>query len=151
MSEALHVLVLHGPNLGDLGRREPARYGTVTLDALDQRLRARGEALGCVVTCVQSDSEAVLAQVLRDARGWARGVVFNPGGLTHTSVVLRDAVLASTLPTVECHVTHTDAREPFRRRSMIAPACVARVSGFGWQSYLLALEGLVARLRGEGA
>lgn len=148
MTQRLRVLVVHGPNLGDLGQREPARYGSVTLEALDRRLRARGEALGCDVTCVQSDAESTLAAVIRDARGWAHGLVLNPGGLTHTSVVLRDAVLAAALPAVECHVTHPEARESFRRRSLVAAVCLGRVSGLGPGGYLLALDGLVAHLRG---
>jgi len=150
MTARLHVLVVHGPNLGDLGQREPQRYGAVTLATLDAQLRAQGTALGCVVTCVQSDLEGTLAAVIRDARGWAQGLVLNPGGLTHTSVVVRDAVLASALPTVECHITNPDAREPFRHRSFIADVCLARIAGFGADGYRLALDGLIAHLRRDG-
>lgn len=122
-------------------------YGTVTLEALDRALVARGEALGVAVDTFQSNHEGALVDRLQEALGTHRGVLLNPGGLTHTSVVLRDAVSAVALPTVEVHLTHIDAREPFRRVSRVAPVCVARVAGFGAHGYLLALEGLVARLR----
>lgn len=140
------ILVLHGPNLNALGSREPAIYGADTLLSIDASLRARAATLGCDVLCVQSASEAVLVDAVLDAGRWADGVVINPGALTHTSVALRDAVLAAGVPVVECHLSHTDRREAFRRRSWLGPACVGRVQGFGATSYLLALEGLVAHL-----
>jgi 3-dehydroquinate dehydratase-2 len=100
-----------------------------------------------VVECHQSNHEGTLIDLLHGAMGRCVGVLFNPGGYTHTSVALRDAVAAIGLPVVEVHLSHVEAREEFRRVSMIAPTCVARVSGFGAESYVLALEGLVARLR----
>jgi 3-dehydroquinate dehydratase-2 len=143
----VHVLVLHGPNLNLLGSREPEVYGTVTLEALDRALGERARALGVTVTCFQSNHEGALVDRLHAARETTQGVLLNPAGLTHTSVVLRDAIAAVGLPVVEVHLSHTDRREPFRRVSRVAPVCVARVAGFGAQGYLLALDGLVARLR----
>lgn len=144
------MLVVHGPNLNALGTREPQHYGTVTLARIDAMLRARAETLGCDLLSVQSADEGTLVNTLLDARHWASGVVINPGGLTHTSVALRDAIAASGLPTVECHLSNTDRREDFRHRSLVAAVCVGTVKGFGAQSYLLALDGLVEHLRAEG-
>lgn len=140
------VLVLHGPNLNLLGTREPEVYGTTTLAEIDAALAERAAARGCAVECHQSNHEGTLLDLLHGARGRCAGVVLNPGGLTHTSVALRDAIAAVALPVIEVHLTHTDAREPFRRRSLVAPVCAGRVSGFGAWSYYLALDGLLARL-----
>ncbi|MDO9018555.1 MAG: type II 3-dehydroquinate dehydratase [Deltaproteobacteria bacterium] len=140
------VLVLHGPNLNLLGEREPAIYGDATLADVDAALAREGAALGAAVTCFQSNHEGALIDRLHDARRTVDGVVLNAGGLTHTSVALLDALRACALPTVECHLSHPAAREPFRRRSRVAPACVGAVSGFGVMSYTLALRGLIAHL-----
>jgi 3-dehydroquinate dehydratase-2 len=140
------VLVLHGPNLNLLGEREPAIYGDATLADVDAALAREGAALGAAVTCFQSNHEGALIDRLHGARRAVDGVVLNAGGLTHTSVALLDALRACALPTVECHLSHPAAREPFRRRSRVAPACVGAVSGFGAMSYTLALRGLIAHL-----
>jgi 3-dehydroquinate dehydratase II len=142
----LNVLILHGPNLNLLGMREPDTYGRITLAEIDRRLIALGDALGVVVRSFQSNSEGGLIDALHDARGWAAGVVFNPGGYTHTSVALRDAVAAMTIPVVEVHLTNIQAREEFRRVSMIAPVCLGSIAGFGWRSYALGLRALVEHL-----
>lgn len=142
----LAVLVLHGPNLNLLGVREPERYGARTLDEINAELVARGASQGCAVECFQSNHEGALIDRLHAARGACDGVVINPGGLTHTSVCLRDALLAVALPAVECHLTNIDAREGFRRRSRIADICVGRVAGFGPLSYRLALDALIDHL-----
>jgi 3-dehydroquinate dehydratase-2 len=145
------VLVLHGPNLNLLGTREPAVYGATTLAEIDAALQAEGEALGLAVTCRQSNHEGALIDALHEARQWARGVIINPGGYTHTSVALRDAVSAIGLPVVEVHLSNIDAREEFRHRSLIAPVCVGSVRGFGWRSYLLGLRALAGVLATQGA
>jgi 3-dehydroquinate dehydratase-2 len=134
------ILVLHGPNLNLLGRREPHIYGGLTLAEIDQRLVELGQELGVEVRTFQSNSEGTLIDALHEARNWAAGVIFNPGGYTHTSVALRDAVAAIGLPVVEVHLSNIQAREEFRRVSLISPVCLGTIAGFGWQSYALALR-----------
>lgn len=140
------VLVLHGPNLNLLGWREPEIYGRVTLEEINRRLAEAAPALGLATRCRQSNHEGALVDALHDARLWARGVLFNPGGYTHTSVALRDAVAAINLPVIEVHLSNTQAREPFRHTSLIAPVCVGSIAGFGWRSYLLALQAMAGVL-----
>lgn len=143
------ILVLHGPNLNLLGTREPAVYGSTTLAEIDAALKAEGEALSLAVRTFQSNHEGALIDALHDARNWAAGVIINPGGYTHTSVALRDAISAIGLPVVEVHLSNTEAREEFRHRSMIAPVCKGTIRGFGWRSYLLGLHALAGVLRSE--
>lgn len=138
-------LILHGPNLNLLGVREPGVYGSLTLEEIDARLRDLAGELGVQVRCVQSNHEGALIDALQDARSWAAGVVFNPGGYTHTSVALRDAVSAIGIPVVEVHLSNVHAREEFRRHSLIAPVCAGSIAGLGWRSYALALRALVER------
>jgi 3-dehydroquinate dehydratase II len=134
------ILVLHGPNLNLLGTREPEFYGTKTMTEIDAELVKLGKELGIEVVCQQSNHEGVLIDVLQEAAGWAAGVIFNPGGFTNTSIALRDTVTAIGIPVVEVHLSNIAARDEFRRLSMIAPACVGSISGFGWRSYVLALQ-----------
>lgn len=145
---AIRIQVLHGPNLDLLGTREPEVYGAVTLAEIDRRLEAAAAKAGAQVACFQSNHEGELVERLHAARGRADGLLLNPAGLTHTSVVLRDALLAVGLPAVEVHLSNVHAREEFRRRSLVADVVVGQVSGFGPDSYLLGLQGLVAHLRG---
>jgi 3-dehydroquinate dehydratase-2 len=136
------ILVLHGPNLNLLGEREPAIYGKVTLEELDRRLIEAGKRLEFDVRPLQSNHEGGLIDALHAARLWAAGVVFNPGGYTHTSVALRDAVAAIHIPVIEVHLSNVSGREDFRQRSLVAPVCLGSIAGFGWRSYLLGLYAL---------
>jgi 3-dehydroquinate dehydratase II len=135
------VLVLHGPNLGHLGRREPARYGTETLGALDARIIAHGAALGLDVECRQTNHEGVLIDWLLE--GGVDAVVLNAGALAHTSLAVADAVRSiAPVPVVEVHISNTVAREEIRHAAVVGAACVARLEGFGGDGYLLALDGV---------
>jgi 3-dehydroquinate dehydratase-2 len=125
-----------------LGEREPEVYGAVSLVEIDRRLVEAGRTLGLEVRSFQSNSEGALIDALHEARRWAAGVVFNPGGYTHTSVALRDAVAAIEIPVVEVHLSNVQGRDAFRRESLIAPVCRGVIAGFGWRSYLLGLHAL---------
>ena len=139
----MKILVLHGPNLNLLGTREPEVYGNLTLEEIDARLVELGRSLGAEVTCQQSNHEGALIDALHDARVWAAGVVFNPGGYTHTSVALRDAVSAIGIPVVEVHLSNVNAREEFRHTSLLSGVCKGKITGFGWHSYALGLRALI--------
>ncbi len=143
----MDILILHGPNLDLLGTREPEVYGKLTLAEINERLHQFAEQRGVTLQIYQTNSEGALIDALHEARGWAQGVVINPGGYTHTSVALRDAILAIGLPTIEVHLSNIHARESFRHTSFVAPVCVGQISGLGWLGYRFAMEWLLDRHR----
>jgi 3-dehydroquinate dehydratase-2 len=145
------ILVLNGPNLNLLGTRETDVYGTATLESVLAGVRTLAAEHGVEVYDVQSNSEGELIDALHDARTRADGIIFNPGAYTHTSVALRDAVASISLPVVETHLSNVHARESFRHTSMIAPACLGVVAGFGPDSYLVAFEALRRHLAHQTA
>ncbi len=143
----MKILVLHGPNLNLLGEREPEVYGRARLAEIDARLRQLGGELGLTVESFQSNHEGALIDRIHAARGDARAILINPGGLTHTSVSLRDALAGVGLPVVEVHLSNVQAREEFRHRSLIAGIAVGQIAGFGALGYELALRALAERLK----
>lgn len=143
MSEAVRVLVINGPNLNLLGRREPEVYGKETLAEVEARVRRRAEALGCEVELRQSNSEAEIVGWIQEAPASFAAVVLNPGALAHYSYALRDAVTAAGVRLVEVHISNIHGREEFRRRSVIAPVAAGMICGLGTLGYELALEAAV--------
>jgi len=141
----VRILVLHGPNLNLLGTREPDVYGTTTLADIDASLAALGAELGVAIEISQSNHEGVLVDRIQAAR--ADGILINPGGYTHTSVAIRDALTGVGIPFVEVHLSNIHGRELFRRQSLLSDVAIAQVAGFGPQSYTVALRGLVEFLR----
>jgi len=144
----MRILVLHGPNLNLLGKREPEIYGHQTLADIDASLHATAKRLAVEIECFQSNHEGELIDRIQAAMGQAAGLLINPGGFTHTSVALRDALVATRLPVVEVHLSNVYAREPFRQHSYVSPIALGVVSGLGAAGYRLALEALVEHLSG---
>jgi 3-dehydroquinate dehydratase-2 len=143
----LSILVLHGPNLNLLGKREPGVYGIDTLESIIQSLEAESSSLGVKILSFQSNHEGALIDQIHAALGQHQGILINPGAFTHTSVAIRDAIAAVAIPTVEVHLSNVYRREEFRHHSYIAPVAVGQISGFGADSYRLGLLALVAYLK----
>lgn len=140
---ALHVAVLHGPNLNLLGTREPGVYGTTTLSEIDKQLTHRGRARGVEVRCHQTNGEGALVDLIHAAAKLSHGLLINAAAYTHTSIAIADALAAVALPAIEVHLSNLHKREPFRQHSYVAGQCIGTVSGFGARSYYLALDALI--------
>jgi len=147
----MKILVIHGPNLNLLGRREPDIYGSFTLDDINNRLAALAVELGVGVSFYQSNHEGELVQKIQDAMGVYQAIVINPGAYTHTSVALRDAIASTGIPTVEAHISNIYRREEFRKHSYISGVAIGQITGFGADSYLLALRAAVAFGKASGS
>jgi 3-dehydroquinate dehydratase-2 len=139
----MKILVVHGPNLNLLGKREPHIYGTVTLDEINGRLKSLSADLGVEVSCFQSNHEGELVQKVQDAMGEYQALVINPGAYTHTSLALRDAIASTGILTVEVHLSNIYRREEFRQHSYISGVAAGQITGFGPESYMLGLRAAV--------
>ena len=136
------VMIVHGPNLNLLGKREPEIYGMLTLDDINRQLSEYGRALGLEMHTCQSNIEGVLIDFIQEAGNWVDGIVFNAAGYTHTSVALRDVIAAIEPPVIEVHLSNVYAREAFRHKSLLAPVCTGMICGFGVNSYRLGIKAL---------
>jgi 3-dehydroquinate dehydratase-2 len=148
MPERARILVIHGPNLNQLGTREPEVYGHTTLAEIDADLATAAKEWGAEIVCFQSNHEGEIIDRIQAAAAGQDGIVINPGGLTHTSVALRDALAGAGLPTAEVHLSNDFAREEFRRQSYVSGVALGVISGFGPIGYRLALQALLHHLEG---
>lgn len=146
MAKAPQILILNGPNLNMLGKRQPEVYGRTTLAEIEESCAAHGESLGLAVTCLQSNSEGALVDAIQDARESKNGIVINPGAYSHTSVAILDALTAAELPVIEVHLSNIHARESFRHHSYVSKIAESVLCGFGPEGYLIALDALARRL-----
>ncbi len=137
-------LLIHGPNLNLLGRREPEVYGSDTLEEINRRLQEWAAEHEVTLRTFQSNHEGAIIDAIQEAATWADGLVINPGAYTHYSYAIRDAVAGVGLPTVEVHLSNIHKREEFRHRSVIVPVCLGQICGLGWIGYRLALEALLS-------
>jgi 3-dehydroquinate dehydratase-2 len=145
----MKILVINGPNLNMLGKRNKAYYGDKTLPQIDALLKKEGKSLGADVVSFQSNSEGELIDCIQKNSSQAAGIIINPGALTHYGLSLRDALVDSGLPVVEVHLSNIYAREEWRAKSVIAPIARGQISGFGWRGYIAALQILVGELKVE--
>lgn len=143
----MKILLINGPNLNMLGTREPEKYGSITLSDIEKTLSDMALGLGVELSCYQSNHEGELIDKVQSAKDVFDGIIINAGGYTHTSVALRDAISAVSVPTVEVHMTNIHAREEFRHVSLLSGVCIAQVVGFKEKSYEFAFEGLVNYLK----
>lgn len=147
MAEARRALVIHGPNLNLLGFRETDLYGKQPLSEIDEAIQKKARELGFEARILQSNHEGQIIDALHEHRNWATGIIINPGGLGHTSISLRDAIVGVRLPAIEVHISNIFAREEFRRHSVLADVCIGVISGLGGFGYLIALEALDDHLK----
>jgi len=143
----MKILVIHGPNLNLLGTREPELYGSLTLTDVNSALETVAAELGVELAIVQSNHEGAIVDAIQGAQGVCAGLLINPAAYTHTSVAVRDAIAAVSIPTVEVHLSNVHAREEFRSRSYVAPIAVGQISGFGVDSYLLGLRAIFSHIK----
>ncbi|PIZ26725.1 MAG: type II 3-dehydroquinate dehydratase [Chloroflexi bacterium CG_4_10_14_0_8_um_filter_46_9] len=145
----MKILIINGPNLNMLGKRDKATYGRKTLAEIDSVVKKQGEKLDAEITSFQSNSEGALVDFIQQQSSSADGIIINPGALTHYGFSLRDALADSGLPIIEVHLSNIYAREDWRAESVIAPIAKGQISGLGWQGYIVALQALVAELKGK--
>lgn len=139
----MKILVINGPNINLLGTREPEIYGTMTLEKIENMLKDCAKSLGIEIEFFQSNIEGEIVNAIQAAKADCNGIVINPAAYTHTSVAIRDAICAVDMKAVEVHLSNINSREEFRKHSLIAPVCIGQISGFGAQSYILGLKGLL--------
>jgi len=145
----MKILIIHGPNLNILGKRNKVIYGEKSLDEINELIEQHATDIDAEVTIIQANAEGDLVDFIQKESGGADGIIINAGALTHYGLSLRDALLDTTLPVVEVHLSNIYAREEFRQRSVIAPIAKGQVTGLGWRGYIAALRTLVADLRGK--
>jgi len=147
----MRLLLINGPNLNTLGKRQPQIYGSLTLDDIEGRISQRAKELGVEINCFQANDECGIVDFLQKEADSAQGVIMNPGALTHYGLSLRDALEGTGLPIIEVHISNIYSREEFRRHSVIAEIAMGQISGLGWRGYIAALETLVEVLKERGS